>query len=146
MKLHLSPFVLILLTEIPDHPVAPFSQNTGDDIAMRFLSVQNQQCLQRHASCRTQRQGHAFLPTRLLDVGGTSNSLVCLREHVSPTTGVQYAALSHCWGNSQPTTLIKSTADSLKDGIAIKSLPKTFQDAIVVTRSMKCKFLWIDSL
>jgi hypothetical protein len=49
-------------------------------------------------------------------------------------------------GGSQPATLLKSTTDPLKDGVAITSLPKTFQDSIAVTRSMNCRFLWIDSL
>jgi hypothetical protein len=132
--------------ELPSHLVAPFSKNTGDDIALRFLRVQYERCLQHHAECRYQREDSDFLPTRLIDVGGTADPLVRLREHILPTARVQYVALSHCWGTFQPATLTKSTAELLRNGIAIASLPKTFQDAIVVTRSMRCKFLWIDSL
>jgi hypothetical protein len=133
-------------TEPPGHLVAPFSKNTGDDIALRFLRIQYQRCLQDHAACQYQRKDHDFLPTRLIDVGDTADPLVRLREHISPTARVRYVALSHCWGAFQPATLTKSTADLLRNGIAVASLSKTFQDAIVVTRSMSCKFLWIDSL
>jgi hypothetical protein len=132
--------------EIRDHPVAPFSKNTGDYFALRFLSIQNQQCLQHHTSCHRQRQSPDFLPTRLIAVGGAADLSVHLCDHVLPAAGVRYAVLSHCWGNCQPATLTKSTADLLKNGIAITLLPKTFQDAIVVTRSMHLKFIWIDSL
>jgi hypothetical protein len=134
------------LKETPRHLVAPFSKNTGDDIALGFLSKTNQRCLQYHTSCRAQRQGRDFLPTRLIDVGGTADLSVRLRERILPNAGVRYAVLSHCWGNCQPATLTKLTADSLRNGIAVTALPKTFQDAIVVTRSMQCRFLWIDSL
>jgi hypothetical protein len=133
-------------TELPGHLVAPFSRNTGDDMALRFLSIQNQHCLQYHTNCPPQHQGRDFLPTRLIDVGDTADPSVRLREHILPIAGVRYAVLSHCWGNYRPATLTKLTADSFKSGVAITALPKTFQDAIVVTRRMQLKFIWIDSL
>jgi hypothetical protein len=133
-------------TELPGHLVAPFSKNTGDDIALNFLRIQYQRCLQNHIECPYQRDDHDYLPTRLIDVGGTADPLVRLREHTLPTARVRYVALSHCWGEFQPATLTKSTAESLKNGITVASLPKSFQDAILVTRSMRCEFLWIDAL
>lgn len=43
--------------------------------------------------------------------------------------------------------LIRSTADSLESGIDISQLPKTFQDAISVTKDrLGISYLWIDSL
>ncbi|KAF3809524.1 hypothetical protein GCG54_00012808, partial [Colletotrichum gloeosporioides] len=47
-----------------------------------------------------------------------------------------YVALSHCWGHHQPAKTTKATLD----------LPKTFQDAITVTRALGIDFIWVDSL
>jgi len=45
--------------------------------------------------------------------------------------------------------MLKTERNSLhdrKEGIPWKDIPKTFQDAMVVTRSLGLRFLWIDSL
>jgi hypothetical protein len=45
--------------------------------------------------------------------------------------------------------MIKTTKSTLDDhlrGIDVRSLPQTFQDAIVFTRKLGMRFLWIDSL
>jgi hypothetical protein len=34
----------------------------------------------------------------------------------------------------------------LKKAIPVSSMPRTFQDAVCVARSLKMKYLWIDSL
>ncbi|OTA90702.1 hypothetical protein M434DRAFT_47456, partial [Hypoxylon sp. CO27-5] len=57
-----------------------------------------------------------------------------------------YIALSHCWGNFMP---IQTTALSLPvfrtQGIHLGSLPKTFQEAVFITRFLGYSYLWIDS-
>jgi hypothetical protein len=55
-------------------------------------------------------------------------------------------ALSHCWGSAQTFVTTKSTLAARKSGINFGDLPKTFQDAIVVTRMLGVQYLWIDSL
>jgi hypothetical protein len=61
--------------------------------------------------------------------------------------GAAYAVLSHCWGKKpQQILLTKSTVTMLQEGIALSSLPRTFQDAIAVTRDFKIQYIWIDSL
>ncbi|KAF2803355.1 HET-domain-containing protein [Mytilinidion resinicola] len=57
-----------------------------------------------------------------------------------------YFTLSHCWGQSHPFRLTKDTVSTLKAGIPITQLPKTFQDAILVAQYFQVKYLWIDSL
>jgi len=54
--------------------------------------------------------------------------------------------LSHCWGQLQLTTLTKSNIAIFEAGLEISKLPKTFRDAIHVTRRMSIQYLWIDSL
>lgn len=58
----------------------------------------------------------------------------------------QYLALSHCLGNIQPRPLM-TTSDNISKmttHIPFESLGKTFQDAMVVTKHMGYRYLWID--
>jgi hypothetical protein len=89
--------------------------------------------------------GH-FLPTRLLDVGCADASVIQLVETGDYPRDTSYCALSHCWGDSQPLRLTRTTATSLKTGIQLTELPKTFRDTIYVARKMQVQYLWIDSL
>lgn len=49
-------------------------------------------------------------------------------------------------GTSQPLSTEKATLQTRKDGIKIADLPKTFRDAIEVTRYLDIPYLWIDAL
>jgi hypothetical protein len=55
----------------------------------------------------------------------------------------RYATLSHRWGGVTPA---RTTLDTIGSKLTLSSLPKTFQDAITITREMGLKYLWIDSL
>ena len=41
--------------------------------------------------------------------------------------------------------LTKNNVETMKS-IQIQTLPKNFQDAVVITRQLGCRYLWIDSL
>jgi hypothetical protein len=58
----------------------------------------------------------------------------------------QYAALSHCWGGSQPLRTLTENLDDMKTGIEWICLPNTFQDGITVACRLKILYIWIDSL
>lgn len=62
----------------------------------------------------------------------------------------RYAALSHCWGDPETENLpFKTTSaniDERIEGIAFLELPKTYQHAIIVCRSLNKQYIWIDSL
>ncbi|OJD31795.1 heterokaryon incompatibility [Diplodia corticola] len=104
------------------------------------------------------RTAHSFVPSRLVDVGGREGSqeprLVLTSDRAKLANGtssdvhaVPYVALSYCWGESQPPFTTK--ADSLPNhlqGIALKNLPKTICDAVLVTRALGLRYLWVDSL
>jgi hypothetical protein len=57
-----------------------------------------------------------------------------------------YIALSHCWGSDQNLTTERATLPERLRGIGWDTLPKTFQDAINITRMLGIRYLWIDSL
>lgn len=88
------------------------------------------------------------MPTRLLDVSSanTAASTVLLVESTSMPSDLEYMSLSHCWGSKPVISLSQSNIESLKRGIPIRALPRTFQDAVVVASWFQCQYLWIDSL
>ncbi|CAH0044312.1 unnamed protein product [Clonostachys solani] len=88
------------------------------------------------------------MPTRMIDVGKDENSPVRLVESALLPKD-KCAALSHRWGDvsqyGQFCTL-DSNIDDFKQSIPYDYLPKSFQDAIRVTRAIGVPYLWIDSL
>ena len=71
---------------------------------------------------------------------------VCLVDTPSPAP--DYLTLSHCWGgklrDSQKT--MESNLASRMQRIKVKALPRSFQDAIEITRNLGYRYLWIDAL
>ncbi|PTB69977.1 HET-domain-containing protein, partial [Trichoderma citrinoviride] len=84
------------------------------------------------------------LPTRVLDVEAPETGLSLYLADSKPG---RYMCLSHCWGQLPATG--KTTRHNLElriKGILLESLPKTFQDAIDMTRRLGVRYLWIDAL
>ena len=76
--------------------------------------------------------------------GAESVSLV---EGTGKPSHLRYMTLSHCWGSQPFLKLTQSNIGQLKESISISELPKTFQDAVIVTAIwFQCDYLWIDSL
>jgi len=92
-----------------------------------------------------------FLPTRLIFVDDTNGQDLL---YLKPTKGmemVEYIALSHRWGipSANERSMYCTTTDNIDHrlgGFSISELPKTFQDAIRVTKELDIQYLWIDSL
>lgn len=57
-----------------------------------------------------------------------------------------YVALSHCPGKSQTFVPAVRNLAERKKGISWASLPKTFQDAILVTRALDIQYIWMGSI
>ncbi|KAI1408668.1 HET-domain-containing protein [Hypoxylon sp. FL1857] len=100
-------------------------------------------CNEKHDVCKT-RLSNSYLPTRVLDVSREADTIFLYEPNESDRG--PYIALSHCWGGTVPIMTKMKTLESFKAGITIESFPKTFQDAISVTRQLQCRYLWIDSL
>lgn len=96
------------------------------------------------ASCSSYhkcRKANGILPSRVLSIG---SPVIQLRD-TSGEPG-SYAALSHCWGNHPSLTTTIATLDLHKHEIKWELLGRTYQDAVVLTRSLGLDFLWVDSL
>lgn len=86
------------------------------------------------------------LPSRVIDVGDYIHSpFVKLRETEGHEQG-KYISLSYCWGKSREFTTTRATLEERKRQIVIADMPKTYQDAICLTRELGVRYLWIDSL
>jgi hypothetical protein len=86
-------------------------------------------------------------PSRLVAVGthGSATIRLCETSTLAPSR-LFYATLSHCWGNFVPLRLLTTNISSFLHGIALDSLPRTFQDAVEMTRNLSLGYLWIDCL
>lgn len=118
-----------------------FKEGRCFNLAQKWLHS----CLHEHQPlCTT--PDHIILPTRLLYIGvdrGTTLRLVCISNHFFER---KYAALSHCWGALATFTTTISNLATHQDNIDFMYLPRSFQDAVTVTRIMGLEYLWIDSL
>lgn len=96
------------------------------------------------SSCFPWEDTDAPLPHRVLAIYTDHAKLVETKEGQKGC----YVALSHCWGNSenQPLKTTKENYAERLAGIPLKDLPKTFRDAVKVTKHIRVKYLWIDSL
>ena len=122
--------------------------DTGSDEALRFTRSKLNHCREKHLECNLEDPGWG-LPTRILDLGGNSSSTSDIRLYVTRKEPEAYVCVSHCWGSHEGSRPLETTVETLfkfEQGISYQDLPKTFQDAVVFTRKLGHRFLWIDSL
>ncbi len=117
---------------------------------MKTISGWLNECIHFHPKCQEPGKAHVGkalrkIPTRVLDVGPSKgfcfDSLQITEDFDGP-----YVALSHCWGDARHIVTEKNNIESHKKGIPLQHLPKTFQDAVIFTRDIELRYLWIDSL
>jgi hypothetical protein len=87
------------------------------------------------------------LPSRVIDVGDSSGVqepyLLADTVAIPPTA---YVALSHCWGGIIPVRTLRANLAAHQRALSLASLPRTFRDAVTLTRRLNFRYLWIDSL
>ncbi|KAF5547642.1 het domain-containing protein [Fusarium napiforme] len=121
--------------------VAIFPDPLGS-IATASITKWIDECVNDHEAC--QQEDTEFSPTRLLDVGTEDTDVVKL---VEPRQKVEYVALSHCWGQSNAFVTTRATMKQMNEGFHLTpDVPKTFRDAVKVSRKFGVRYLWIDSL
>lgn len=98
-------------------------------------------CRETHADCP--KNGESALPTRVLDVGQHDTDNIRL---IQAAGRWGYVALSHCWGGGIAIRTTRDTLAARQRGISLEHLPKSFQDAVTVTRGLGLRYLWIDAL
>ncbi|EQB58925.1 heterokaryon incompatibility protein [Colletotrichum gloeosporioides Cg-14] len=110
-----------------------------------------------------EHEGPPVLPTRLVmlhdgrpqgDLGPWETLDVRLVETSSIAQtfddDVRYVALSHCWGSPDVAArMLQTTTETIgafSQSIPWGDLTKTFQDAMLVTKRLGIRYIWIDSL
>lgn len=116
------------------------SPYTDSESSLEWVQARIARC-KDHPQC--QPLDSACLPDRVLSIGETNDDV---RLYVSDGENEAYVTLSHCWGGHLPIMLNKANLASFQEGISFDALPKTFQDAVVYTRRLGFRYLWIDSL
>lgn len=101
-------------------------------------------CLSNHrSSCPSESTPN--MPTRVLDVGYDLDSSQVKVLETKSLRGT-WVALSHCWGSTARFVLESTNIQQRTQDIALSELPKTFLDAVIITRKLGYRYLWIDSL
>lgn len=121
--------------------------NTGSSSTLSLAASWLENCIKNHSQCMDPRGNSCRPPTRLIDVGasdGSQNPCLCLT--VGCSVPVQYMTLSHRWGLSKHAVLTTASLSMFSREIEVSKLPKSYRDAIAITRSLGIRYLWIDSL
>lgn len=125
-----------------DHARSVKASHPLEREGLNFIHNCLNECEQEHANCRRCQKR---LPKRVIDVGPSDGSVVP-RLYLSKGETANYIALSYCWG-TQPT--VTTTSKTMQKRIArmpIETLPRTYVDAIKITRDLGIRYLWIDAL
>ena len=108
------------------------------------------ECLTSHSKCfeiQTLSATRDILPLRLLDLAPALHTdLIKLGSSEPLPVHTVYATLSHCWGGHCKTSLTTSSLAKFQTGIHLNTLPRTFQEAVLLTRKVGIRYLWIDAL
>lgn len=126
------------------------SRQAGDARNVTTIKHWLELCKSTHTRCAAWAKGSIAnkmrLPTRVIDVGDPGSNFVKL--HIPDESEVaDYVALSYCWGRGNPYITKKSNLQQHLDGnIQLEHLPRTLQDAIVLTRKLEVRYIWIDAL
>ncbi|PQE03565.1 heterokaryon incompatibility -domain-containing protein [Rutstroemia sp. NJR-2017a BVV2] len=121
----------------------PVIQDAVSDQAFTKIKYWINDCLQNHTACPEFEQNP--LPTRVLEVIAADGSQA-IRVYKTHGKREKYAALSYCWGGPQSIVLKNGNKSQLETGIQLDTLPQTLQDAILVTRQLGLRFLWVDAM
>lgn len=85
-------------------------------------------------------------PARLVDTGTEQEPRIQLRITKEQHPQEPYLTLSHCWGLTPTVKLLTGNMEDMKKEIRYDALSKTFQQAVVTTRILGFRYIWIDSL
>jgi len=140
------PPLMISIGAAANYPKDRGSDSTSSEATWQLATQWIGNCLSNHHESCSNQLKRDWYPTRLLDVGKQEDDYIRLVNTSEVLPGCGYVTLSHSWGAAQVFKLTKLTAGQLEQGIPLASLPLTFQHAVMVTRKLQHKYIWIDSL
>lgn len=131
------------LSKVFQHNERYVEPDPSSGLSLSYETRWHERCRSEHAKCP--QEVDYPLPTRVLDLraeDGPCNPVL----FISKGKLGKWVALSHCWGGEQPVNTTISTLEIRQAGIPLESLPQTFKDAVVITKRLGFRYLWIDSL
>lgn len=84
------------------------------------------------------------MPTRVIDVGTFGKNKIHLHE--TADLHIRCCALSYNWGRSESCKTKKATYQCRLAGLLVDDLPTTIRDAVLLTRLLGFRYVWIDAL
>lgn len=128
----------------------------GSPARLELARQWREDCLTSHGNCESWRESHLF-PSRVIDVGPPDGSQEPFLHLPAPSDLGLYICLSHRWGGVKVLQTVMGdppgtpngrtgTFSQFQSAIPLETMPKTFQDAIQVTRALGFRYIWIDSL
>ena len=118
-----------------------FCRDTADHLtsnsSLQIVSSWIKMCQKHHPACD---QKEIPLPTHVLDVS-RSDPVLVNGKRKSP----KYIALNHCWGTEPTLTTTLPALHERQRRIPTEILPASFRDAVIITKRLGVKYLWIDS-
>ena len=112
-----------------------------DDSCFRLIDSWIDQC-RMHGKCSLPTS--VTLPKRVIAISIDPSESPRLR--VTNNELGQYVILSHCWGKRALVALTQSLITQYQEAIQVEELPRSFKDAIEITRKLGFRYLWIDAL
>ena len=131
----------------------PRLPSAGSAAHVEIVKQWLQHCDQHHHGCKRSQTwstsnslgANKTLPTRVIAVNSINDDKVHLVETVPSHRG-SWVTLSHQWGSGQQFRTVRTNLNEHIAGIKVAHLPRTFRDAVKVTRAIGCPYLWIDSI
>ncbi len=109
------------------------------DLALRWIKT----CDDNHATCQSKTDNRK-LPTRVVCVPDGEGEDPWL-EYGRGRTG-DYVALSYRWGSATLSKTLLSNESKFQSAIPYQGLSKTIRHAVLMTRKLGYRYLWVDSL
>ncbi|KAJ6014991.1 extracellular lipase [Penicillium herquei] len=145
-------FGRLLLHDSKRKSIVPMRPRGSDEEVLRRLSAWLDE-RRKEVPVWSDASAEKPLPTRVLDLGQpdlerfSQKSLEQdLRLMESKGQRGHYTTLSYCWGGYTEFKTTKSNYHDRLEGIRFADLPKTYADAVRITRSLGVRYLWIDAL
>ncbi|RGP81864.1 hypothetical protein FLONG3_61 [Fusarium longipes] len=132
-------------------PVKPMAANPLDESTIASIQDWRRRCSREQGeSGKTHKicslSSPKFVPSRLIQVrlDGTKYRMNIVERQQLPSD-LDYTALSYCWGVDRVVTLRNDNIGDFKNNIPWEIIPKTIQDAAMVTAKLNILYLWVDS-
>ncbi|KAK3374746.1 hypothetical protein B0H63DRAFT_418942 [Podospora didyma] len=118
--------------------------NTNSPAINNFVAYWMLRCLKSHSECASGKSP-VLLPRFLIDVGVEPQSNSPFLHETSPGETGFYFTLSYRWGPN-PLATCRENVAAYKRAIPVESIPPIIRDAMVVTKQLGCRYLWVDAL